>query len=61
MHRSPVASYLSLLIMPLLLCGLALAQPSNPARGDLRLVILGDINGSFGSTEYSPRVMELAN
>ncbi len=59
MDRSPIARYQSLLIMPLLLCGLALAQPSNPARGDLRLVILGDINGSFGSTEYAPRVVRV--
>lgn len=45
-----------LLLSLLLLFGLASAQPSDPERGELRLVILGDINGSFGATEYAPGV-----
>lgn len=47
-----------LLLILLLLLGLASAQPSDPARGDLRIVILGDINGSFGATEYAPGVQQ---
>lgn len=49
-------SYPPLILLLILLLGLAWAQPSDPARGDLRIVILGDINGSFGATEYAPGV-----
>ena len=33
-----------------------LAQPVNPLRGDLRVVLLSDFNGSYGSADYSPAV-----
>lgn len=34
----------------------AAAQPYDPPRGDTRLVVLGDFNGSYGSTSYPPAV-----
>lgn len=61
LRLTPHALHLTLL---LLFTGcLALAQPHDPPRGDptgrsLRVVILGDINGSFGATEYAPRVLQ---
>ena len=46
---------LSLLIIP------AFAQtPANPPRGDLRVVLLSDFNGSYGVTDYSPVVARVA-
>ena len=46
---------LSLLIIP------AFAQTSaNPPRGDLRVVLLSDFNGSYGVTDYSPVVARVA-
>ncbi len=34
------------------------AQPSlvNPPRGDVRLVVISDLNGPYGSTDYDPEV-----
>jgi hypothetical protein len=32
----------------------AAAQPFDPPRGDTRLVVLGDFNGPYGSTDYPP-------
>ena len=30
--------------------------PANPPRGELRVVLLSDFNGSYGATDYSPAV-----
>jgi hypothetical protein len=45
------------LIIVLTLLGLGWAQPYNPERGDLRVVLLSDINGSYGSVTYAPGVL----
>jgi 3',5'-cyclic AMP phosphodiesterase CpdA len=44
----------------LLACSLAWAQPlpGNPTRGDVRVVVLSDINPSYGSTEYTAGVLQ---
>lgn len=47
----------SLLVGLCLALGAAMAQPHNPPRGELRLLILSDINGSYGATDYAPRVL----
>ena len=28
----------------------------NPPRGDVRLVVISDLNGAYGSTDYNPEV-----
>ena len=45
------------LLLALLLVGAA-APPScsGPPRGDLRIVVISDLNSSYGSTEYEPEV-----
>ncbi len=30
--------------------------PDNPPRGDVRLVVISDLNGAYGSTDYEPEV-----
>ena len=50
--------FLCLLLQALLTAGLptaATAQP-DPPRGDVRLVVISDLNGSYGSTGYDPLV-----
>lgn len=32
------------------------APPFNPPKGDLRLVVMSDLNGVYGSTDYDPEV-----
>lgn len=32
------------------------ADPSNPPRGDVRLVVISDLNSQYGSTDYEPEV-----
>jgi hypothetical protein len=47
-------------LRPLALAGLLLAATSlaspDPPRGDLRVVVVSDLNGAYGSTEYDPEV-----
>lgn len=47
-------------LRPLLLAALLVAatapQGQNPPRGDLRVVVVSDLNSSYGSTEYEPEV-----
>lgn len=49
-------------ILPLLLvliltgCVRAPLQPQEPVRGDLRVVLISDLNSSYGSTDYEPAV-----
>jgi hypothetical protein len=58
---SPIRSFprvLALLLLPLLLlpgCAARLAHDA-AARGDLRIVVISDLNSSYGSTEYEPEV-----
>jgi len=33
-------------------------QPSNPPRGDVRLLVVSDLNDSFGKTDYPPEVKQ---
>ena len=49
--------YLPLTLL-LVWLGVAWAQV-NPERGDVRIVVLGDFNGSYGSLSYSPQVREV--
>ncbi|HEX7022212.1 MAG TPA: metallophosphoesterase [Trueperaceae bacterium] len=53
MAARPLLAVLSLLLLPL-----ANAQ-TNPSRGDVRLVVLSDFNGAYGSTRY-PRAVAKA-
>ncbi|NEQ47950.1 MAG: metallophosphoesterase [Leptolyngbya sp. SIOISBB] len=32
------------------------AEPTNPPRGDLRMVVISDLNGVYGSTDYDPEI-----
>ena len=32
------------------------AEPANPPRGDLRMVVISDLNGVYGSTDYDPEI-----
>ena len=32
------------------------AEPKNPPRGDLRMVVMSDLNGAYGSTDYDPEI-----
>lgn len=40
-----------------MLFGWAWAQPYNPERSDLRIVVLSDFNGSYGAITYAPSVL----
>ena len=31
-------------------------EPVNPPRGDLRMVVISDLNGAYGSTDYDPEI-----
>ncbi|MGF1535164.1 MAG: metallophosphoesterase family protein [Elainellaceae cyanobacterium] len=31
-------------------------EPDNPPRGDLRMVVMSDLNGVYGSTDYDPEI-----
>lgn len=31
-------------------------DPVNPPRGDLRMVVMSDLNGAYGSTDYDPEI-----
>lgn len=33
-------------------------QPSNPPRGDVRLLVVSDLNDSYGTTDYPPEVKQ---
>ena len=50
--------YLSLTLL-LVWLGVAWAQVMQPERGDVRVVVLCDFNGSYGSLSYSPQVEEI--
>ena len=44
------------------LCALAPVSPTHaqsPKRGDVRIVVLGDFNGAYGSLSYDPRVEQV--
>lgn len=47
-------------LRPLLLAALLVAatspDPQDPPRGDLRVVVVSDLNGAYGSTAYEPEV-----
>jgi hypothetical protein len=51
---------LVVVILPLLAALLLLAaagpSPESPPRGDFRIVVISDLNSSYGSTEYEPEV-----
>lgn len=32
------------------------AEPENPPRGDIRMVVMSDLNGPYGSTDYDPEI-----
>ncbi len=32
------------------------AEPANPPRGDLRMAVISDLNGVYGSTDYDPEI-----
>jgi hypothetical protein len=42
----------------LLLAGAAVPPSCSPERGELRVVVISDLNSSYGSTEYEPQVHE---
>ncbi len=47
-------------LRPLFLAALLVAatspDPTDPSRGDLRVVVVSDLNGAYGSTAYEPEV-----
>ncbi|HEX8430513.1 MAG TPA: metallophosphoesterase [Longimicrobium sp.] len=46
---------LGALVLATVLAG-AVPPSCSPERGDLRIVVISDLNGSYGSTEYEPEV-----
>jgi hypothetical protein len=55
--RPPSVRRLTAVLCLLLLAAPASAQPAvDPPRGDLRVVVLGDLNGPYGATAYADAV-----
>jgi hypothetical protein len=44
------------LVLALALAGAAAPPSCSPPRGDVRIVVISDLNGSYGSTAYEPEV-----
>ncbi|HEU0078952.1 MAG TPA: metallophosphoesterase [Longimicrobiaceae bacterium] len=44
------------LALAALLLGASVPDPGDPPRGDLRVVVVSDLNGAYGSTAYDPEV-----
>lgn len=53
----PLASrWIKPLALAALLAGAAVPPSCTPRRGEMRIVVISDLNSSYGSTEYEPRV-----
>lgn len=56
MPPRPLRSLLVALAVAATLAMAAASTPHDPPRGDLRIVVLGDLNGPYGATEYAAGV-----